>query len=110
MRSNSLRRNPRRTSALSDWPATRALTSCCFTPDQGFFRRSAQSGSPAALLPGVERLWIPEFENGDPGMSMEFPLLGSTHFADTGPLNLLRSTVSVVPIGAYDNDRVPSAK
>jgi hypothetical protein len=54
-----------------------------------------QSASPVELLPGVEKFWLPEFVNGDPGIVVELPLVESNHLAVTGPLNLLRSTVRV---------------
>ena len=58
-----------------------------------------QSGAPSWLAPGVDKLCVPEFENGDPAIVENVPLDGSYHRARTEPENLARFTVRVVLAG-----------
>ena len=50
-------------------------------------RSKTQSGSPALLFPGVVKLWLPLFGNGEPEMFVNVSAVGSYHRAVTGPQN-----------------------
>ena len=62
-------------------------------------KSKTQSGSPALLFPGVAKLWLPLFGNGEPATVWNVALVGSNHFAVTGPLKFPIATVSVCATG-----------
>ena len=62
-------------------------------------KSKAQSGSPALLVPGVVKLWLPLLGNGEPEMFVNVSALGSYHRAVTGPAKLLIAIVNVWETG-----------
>src|SRR5207249_10625661 len=62
-------------------------------------KSKTQSGSPALLFPGVVKLWLPLFGNGEPATVWKVALVGSNHFAVTGPPKFPIATVNVCATG-----------
>jgi hypothetical protein len=62
-------------------------------------KSKTQSGSPALLLPGVVKLWLPLLGNGEPEMFLNVFAVGSYHRAVTGPAKLLITIVNVWETG-----------
>lgn len=60
---------------------------------------STQSCCPSEVFPGDVNCWVPLEANGEPLTSVEWPVLGSTHFALTGPENFVMLTVMVDVVG-----------
>ena len=62
-------------------------------------KSKTQSGSPALLFPGVAKLWLPVFGNGEPATVWKVALVGSNHLAVTGPAKFPIATVKLCDTG-----------
>ena len=51
------------------------------------------------MFPGVVKLWLPLFGNGEPEMFVNVSAVGSYHRAVTGPAKLLIAMVNVWETG-----------
>jgi len=64
-------------------------------------KTSTQSFSPSLFVPWGVNSSLPEFENGEPAIVLNIPLLGSYQAAVTGWLNFAKLTVRALPAGSY---------
>jgi len=62
-------------------------------------KSSTQSGSPLLLFPGVVKLWLPQFGNGEPGIAANVSAVGSYQRVVTRLLKLFSAIVSVCLTG-----------